>query len=137
MFKQLIILVLLAVAANAWSFTVWTEDNRAGKHRYYFDVKAGNNCFNFDSEITRERVGSFSFCSMAWTRCTVSIHSEPNCNGENLGSATAAEPIGRWYKASTSSKGSYMKSFRIQGCKGVPELGNLDNQVCSADIPYL
>ncbi|KAK3818259.1 MAG: hypothetical protein JOS17DRAFT_820258 [Linnemannia elongata] len=134
MFKQLVLLVLLAVAVNAWSFTVWTEDDRAGKYRHYYDLKAQNNCFNIDNDITNERIGSFSFCSMAWTRCSISLHSQPNCNGDNLGSATAAEPADRWYKRSTSLKGSYMKSFRIQGCKGLPEIGSLDNQVCADDF---
>ncbi|KAF9902265.1 hypothetical protein EC991_005085 [Linnemannia zychae] len=135
MFKQLILLVLLAVAVNAWSFTVWTEDDRGGKYRHYYDLMAGNNCFNLDSAITKERVGSFSFCSMAWTRCSVTIHSEANCNGNELGRATAAEPAGRWYNRSTSLKGSYMKSFRIQGCKQVPGLKvNLDAQKCAGDL---
>ncbi|KAG0008297.1 hypothetical protein BGZ82_004756, partial [Podila clonocystis] len=120
MFKQLVLLVLLAVAVNAWSFRVWTEDDRAGKSRHYHDFKAGNNCYNIDTDITNERIGSFSFCSFAWTRCSISLHSEVGCNGKNLGSATAAEPADRWYKRSTSSEGSYMKSFRIQGCKDIP-----------------
>ncbi|KAG0047691.1 hypothetical protein BGZ83_007299 [Gryganskiella cystojenkinii] len=133
MFKQLVLLVLMAVAVNAWSFTVWTEDNRGGKHRAYYDLRAGNNCYNLDSAITRARVGSFSFCSMAWTRCSITIHSKTGCQGDNLGSATAAEPFSRFYKKSTSLEGSYMKSFRIQGCKGIPVGGNLDVQICKGD----
>lgn len=134
MFKQLILLVLLAVAVNAWSFTVWTEDDRGGKYRHYHDSKAENNCYNIDTAITNERIGSFSFCSFAWTRCSISLHSATGCNGENLGSATAAEPTGRWYKRSTSLKGSYMKSFRIQGCKDVPIVGGrVDAIRCPGD----
>ncbi|KAG0205750.1 hypothetical protein BGX28_002717, partial [Mortierella sp. GBA30] len=134
MIKQFVLLVLLAVASvNAWSFKVWTEDNEQGKMRWYHDFRAGNGCYNIDTDITSERVGSISFCSMAWTRCSISLHSETGCNGQNLGSATAAAPIGEWHVHSTSYPGSFMKSFRIQGCKGIPVAGDIDCTTCTYD----
>ncbi|KAI8597762.1 hypothetical protein EDD21DRAFT_384605 [Dissophora ornata] len=133
MFKQIVLLVLLVAVANAWSFKMWTEDNEKGKMRHYHDFRAGNNCYNIDTDITSERIGSFSFCSMAWTRCSISIHSEVGCNGKNLGSATAAAPLDEWHKHSTSYAGSFMKSFRIQGCKEAPVVGEVDCTTCDHD----
>ncbi|KAF9570596.1 hypothetical protein EC968_001671 [Mortierella alpina] len=134
MHKQAILLLAFVVAvANAWSFTVWQGANKGGKYRHYYDLRAGNNCFNLDTDMTNAGIQSFSFCSMSWTRCSISIHSETGCNGANLGSATGNAPIAEWNKDQTSAAGSRMKSFRIQGCKEIPVAGNLDCQKCTND----
>ncbi|KAH8659658.1 hypothetical protein BGZ61DRAFT_459884 [Ilyonectria robusta] len=125
------------IGADAWSFTVWTEDYQKGKHMHFKSMVADNNCYPIPDQITRERVGSFTFCSAAWTRCSITIHSKPGCIGDKLGSATAGSPK-EWYKKSTSKEGSYMKSFRIQGCKKVP-IADLDVDVtkCLDDPSYI
>ncbi|CAO3567021.1 unnamed protein product [Mortierella alpina] len=134
MHKQAIVLLAFVVAvANAWSFTVWEGANKSGKYRRYFDLRAGNNCFNLDTDMTSASVQSFSYCSMSWARCSITIHSEIGCNGVILGSATGNAPIDEWNKDQTSPEGSRMKSFRIQGCQAAPIVGNLDCQKCTND----
>ncbi|KAF9948641.1 hypothetical protein BGZ70_002137 [Mortierella alpina] len=134
MHKQAILVFAFVVAvANAWSFTVWQGANKSGKYRRYFDVHAGNYCFNLDTEMTNAGIQSFSYCSMPWTRCSITIHSETGCNGVNLGSATGNAPVDEWNKDQTSAEGSLMKSFRIQGCQAAPIVGTIDCQKCSRD----
>ncbi|KAF9163927.1 hypothetical protein DFQ27_002697 [Actinomortierella ambigua] len=132
MHKQLVVLFALAFLAitQAWSFDVWTSANYRGKRRSFYDLRAGNNCFSLPSDVSA-KVHSFKFCSMAWTRCSITIHSNPGCTGSILGSATAAAPRAEWHKKTVSSAGSKMKSFRISGCKSIPIAGNLDVQKCS------
>ncbi|KAF9974377.1 hypothetical protein BGZ73_002228 [Actinomortierella ambigua] len=132
MHKQLVLLFALAFVAiaQAWSFDVWTKTGYKGKRRSFYDLRAGNNCYNLPSDVSG-KVHSFTFCSMAWTRCSITIHSKTGCNGSILGSATAALPRTYWKKSSTSAAGSKMKSFRISGCKSIPIAGNLDVQKCT------
>jgi len=133
MLKQIILFsALVLVSVHAWSFTVWKGPNQTGPYRHYFDFRAGNNCFTLSSDVAAQ-VNSFSFCSMGWTRCSLTIHSENGCTGAILGSATAAAPAGEWQKGQTSPAGRGMKSFRIQGCKGVPIIGEIDCQKCTHD----
>ncbi|SPO04120.1 uncharacterized protein DNG_06803 [Cephalotrichum gorgonifer] len=121
--------------ADAWSFTVWTGKDHKGKKRHYHSAVGVNDCFNISDDITSKGVGSFEFCSLIYTRCSLSIHSQPGCRGTNLGSATAADKGEFWHKKwskNASKKGSKMKSFRIQGCKEIPvKGGNLDIASCA------
>ncbi|KAG0236947.1 hypothetical protein BGW42_002160 [Actinomortierella wolfii] len=134
MHKQVILLLAVIVAvANAWSFTIWQGARKSGKYRHYFDFRANNGCFDIDSDMTNAGVGSFSYCSMAWARCSITIHSEHGCRGSILGSATGNAPFGEWNKDQTSPAGRGMKSFRIQGCKEAPVIGNIDCQKCTND----
>ncbi|KAJ2974522.1 hypothetical protein NQ176_g6009 [Zarea fungicola] len=125
---------LAFVGTEAWSFTVWTGHNHGGLKRHYFSLKGDNNCYNIDDGITSKGVGSFSYCSMAWARCSITMHSKAGCQGTVLGSATGNAPFSEWQKGTTSAAGSKMKSFRIQGCKEVPITGgDLDCTKCTKD----
>lgn len=122
------------IGAEAWSFTVWTGANKSGDKRHYFSTIGDKNCYNIDTGITSKGVGSFSFCSMFWSRCSITIHDAVGCNGKILGSATGDAPIKEWQKGQTSSEGKTMKSFRIQGCKELPITGGeLDCNICTDD----
>jgi hypothetical protein len=125
---------LAALGADAWSFTVWTGENKKGLKRHYGSTLGENNCYPINKDITDKGIGSLTFCSMAWARCSITLHDEIGCRGEELGSATAAAPFGEWEKNDVSKKGSKAKSFRIQGCKHIPVTGgNLDCTKCEAD----
>ncbi|KAG0039540.1 hypothetical protein BGZ82_007774 [Podila clonocystis] len=134
MHKQLfIILALFLACVHAWSFTIWQGPNKTGKYRHYFDFSANNNCFGIDADMTSATVQSFSFCSMFWARCSITIHSETGCIGQILGEATGNAPTDEWNKDETSPEGSRMKSFRINGYKSAPVVGDIDCQTCTND----
>ncbi|KAF9928684.1 hypothetical protein BGZ67_006829 [Mortierella alpina] len=134
MHKQFFVLLTVVVAlTHAWSFSIWTKTGYRGKRRSYFDVQAGNTCISLPADITSAGVHSFKFCSMAYTRCSITMHSAKACGGSILGSATAGGPTREWLKSSVSAAGSKMKSFKIQGCKRVPIVGNLDVSKCRGE----
>jgi len=132
-FLSLILGLYLAACVQAWSFDVTTKKNFCGKRRSFFDIQAGNNCYNLPSDVSGN-VHSLAFCSMAYTRCSITLHSGTGCTGKNLGSATAASPLNFWEKKSVSAAGSKMKSFRIQGCKKIKGK-SLDVQTCYSSNP--
>ena len=126
---SLIAILMVALGAHAWTFTVNNKDNFCGQQRGYFSSKIENNCYNLASEV-EANVHSFTWCSMPWTRCSITMHDERGCNGKILGSATAAYPT-IWEKKSVSAAGSKMRSFRIQGCKNfLPKLLPFDVTNC-------
>jgi len=99
---------------NAWVFVTNNKENYCGKQRGYYSARADNNCYNLASEV-EANVHSFVWCSMPFTRCSITMHSERGCSGKILGSATAAYPT-IWEKKSVSAAGSKMRSFKVQGC---------------------
>jgi hypothetical protein len=112
--SSLVTLCMVFLTAHAWTFTTFNDDNFCGKSRGYFSARGENNCYNLASEV-EANVHSFTWCSMPWTRCSITMHSERGCSGKILGSATAAYPT-IWEKKSVSAAGSKMRSFRVQGC---------------------
>jgi hypothetical protein len=113
-FRALFALCALFVATQAWTFTVFNKDNYCGQKRGYFSSRADVGCYNLASEV-EANAQSFVWCSMPFTRCSITMHSERGCNGKILGSATAAYPT-IWEKPNVSAAGNKMRSFRIQGC---------------------
>ncbi|KAH6986584.1 hypothetical protein EDB80DRAFT_731703 [Ilyonectria destructans] len=129
---SLLFALYMALCVHAWSFDVTTKKNFCGKRRSFFSLQAENGCHNLPADVSG-KVHSLAFCSMAYTRCSITLHSEAGCRGDNLGSATAAEPLKFWEKKSVSTAGSKMKSFKIQGCKKIGT--NLDVQTCYSGTP--
>lgn len=105
---------LAALGADAWVFVTTNKENFCGQRRGYYSARAENNCYNLGSEV-EANVHSFVWCSMPWTRCSITMHSERGCAGKQLGSATAAYPT-IWEKNKVSAAGSQMRSFKVQGC---------------------
>ncbi|KAG0236949.1 hypothetical protein BGW42_002162 [Actinomortierella wolfii] len=70
---------------------------------------------------------------MSWARCSITLHSDLGCRGRILGSATGNAPFGEWNVDRTSPSARKMKSFRIQGCKKAPIIGNIDATKCTRD----
>lgn len=107
-------LLFAASPISAWTFTVNNKNNFCGKQRGYYSARGDNQCYNLAPEVDA-KVHSFVWCSMPYTRCSITMHSERGCNGKILGSATAAYPT-IWEKKTVSAAGSKMRSFKIQGC---------------------
>lgn len=122
----LLTLLVAVISANAWSFTAMTKNNFCGKRRTFYSATGETNCYNIPDDVAG-KVHSLVFCTMPWTRCSITLHSEAGCRGNVLGSSDASWPK-IWEDKSVSAKRSKTKSFRIQGCKKI--VTTLDIQKC-------
>jgi len=123
---SIIVALFLALTVEAWRFDVTTTKNFCGKRRSFKSTMGDNNCYNLPSDVSAN-VKSLVWCSMPWTRCSITMHSGVGCTGKILGSATAAYPK-KWELGSVSAAGSKMKSFKVQGCKKIGK--TLDLNTC-------
>ncbi|PKS08124.1 hypothetical protein jhhlp_005399 [Lomentospora prolificans] len=110
-------LFMAFLTVDAWAVTAMTKKNWKGKRYTFYSSQGENNCYNIPSPVGGN-VHSMNFCTMPWTRCSVSLHSKTGCTGEMLGSTSRAWPK-IWEDKNLSAKKSKVKSFRIHGCKKI------------------
>ena len=116
-FTYLLALFMAFIGANAWSFTATTNNNFCGKRRTFYSATGANDCYPIPDDVAGN-IHSGSFCTMPWTRCSITLHSKIGCRGETLGSSDKSWPD-KWNNGHITSKNKKARSFRIQGCKKI------------------
>jgi hypothetical protein len=103
--------------ANAWHFTAMTKNGFCGKRRTFYSATGDTGCYDIPDE-TAGKVNSLVYCTMPWTRCSITLHSKAGCKGDLLGSSDKSWPS-IWEDKKGNDKKARTRSFRIQGCKKI------------------
>ncbi|PKS06247.1 hypothetical protein jhhlp_006993 [Lomentospora prolificans] len=109
--------VAFLAGVDAWAFTAMTKNNFKGKRRTFYSATGKTDCYNIPDDVAGN-VHSLVYCTMPWTRCSITLHSKSKCEGSIVGSSSRTWPK-IWEDRSVSGKTSKVRSFRIQGCKKV------------------
>ncbi|KXS13216.1 hypothetical protein M427DRAFT_156880 [Gonapodya prolifera JEL478] len=114
----------LALNAHAWVLSINSKEDAKGdfKTEEFHSAKPENGCFNLAQQMIDRGVFSFQYCTTPIWRCSLTFHSEKNCDGYLLGETSAGKS---WDKFGVSEAGSKMKSFQIVGCITIPIPGKI------------